>query len=473
MKRLMVFVGIGCGIGCGATQGEPPEVVPTEPAPVAETAVATDAGAAKVKAPFERRLFPQKYSATSHLENDWNTFQENYLAEYLGDDNPATSWTEGKEDVGLGERVMVDLTPLGDASKLRLEIRNGYQKRDELFARNARAKDIVVRLKPSGLESKHTLTDAQGWQSVVVEQPTGPLSGYEIVFNSVYPGSKYKDLVISDIQTYVTALTPDNPDFETSKQKRLLDWIADRRLAAKTFKEAARGSMPIASHYAGSDLPGADSDPELCFHDCPLPFDRASKAWGAGKPAFGALAAAAQERFAGWKHIRLSTTDQRSIPQAYNFRFPGSWWGDILVYEGDEAAILMPATRKLAFLNAKNLKRVYVETNALLPERAVQGKAPGCNQEDKEARHYFTPDTTGPLRTLLITACGLYEEREGYGEGRYWQVIKYAANGEMSYLFDYFTASKYEWIKRKGAPLLKKVTRLSTGGAVDTQFVTK
>jgi len=473
MKRLMIFL----VMGCGATQGDEPELPqgegqkPLAVAPQVQPVI--DAGVAKLTTPLERRLYPQKYSSSSHLENDWNKFQENYLAAYLGDDNPETSWTEGKQDVGLGERIMVEHTPLDDASNVRLEIRNGYQKTPRLFARNARAKDIVVTLKPSGLTSKHTLTDSEGWQSISMKQPTGPLQGYEIQFNSVYKGSKYEDLVVSDIQTYVTALTPDNPGYETSKQKRLLEWAADRKLAAKTFKEAAKGSMPVAAHYKAKTIAKRKYQCSEDTGECPLPFQRASSMWGDGKPLFGSLEAAAEENFQGWKQVRISTTDKRPIPRADNFRFPGSWWGDVLIYEGDEAAILLPTPRLLAYFNAKNLKRVYAEADAIEPRTAINGKLPGCKREGRDSHFFFTPETEGPLRTLLIVTCGLYEDREGYTTGEYWQVLNYEDSGALSHLFDFYSATQFSWTQKNGAPFLSTVTRLSTAGADDTRFTAK
>lgn len=470
MKRLMIFL----VMGCGATQGDEPDVPKAETllpsAIVAPAQPVVAAGAAKLSAPFERRLYPQKFSSTSHLENDWNTFQENYLATYLGDDDPKTSWTEGKADVGIGERVMVEHTPLEDASTLRLEIRNGYQKTPRLFTRNARAKDIVVTLKPSGLTSKHTLTDSEGWQSIAIEQPVGPLKGYEIQFASVYKGSKYEDLVVSDIQTYVTSLTPDNPGYEASKQKQLLDWVSDRRLAAKTFKEAAKGSIPVAAQYETTAL----GERQKACQNCELPFQRASRMWGNGKPLFGSLDAATEEQFDGWKQIRISTTDKRPIPRADSFVFPNISWQDFLLWDDAETiGIVVPTPRLLAYFNAKNLKRVYVETGAVAAKAALEGKLPGCKAEDDLKHFFFTPDTDGPLRTLLIASCGLYSDREGYTPGQYWQVLKYEDDGRLSYLFDFFSASAFTWTEKNGAPFLESVVRITTTETEDTKFTAK
>lgn len=461
-------------MGCGASQGDSPELAP-EPAkaePVETAPAAEVVEAEALGEPIERRLFPHSYSSSSHLENDWNKFQENYLASYLGDDNPKTSWTEGKSDVGLGESITVEHTSLDDATRLRLEIRNGYQKSPRLFTRNARARDITVKLLPSGTTTTHLLTDSEGWQSLMVEQPRGPLRGYEIRFDSAYKGTHYEDLVVSDIQTYVTAQTPDNPSFEMSKKKKLLSWIKARKLAAQTFKEAAKGSIPVAPVYQmkkdSNSLPAGED----CMDDCPLPFARAAQKWSRAK-AHKALAGEASSEFAGWKQVRISAVDQRQIPQADVFRYPGSWSRFELFEIGDEPSINLPMTQQMAYFSSKALKRVYVEEGAVSASSVLKSKAPGCKREDKEKQFFFTPTETGAMHLLLIAACGLHESRDGYSEGSYWQLLAYGDGGSLEYIFDFYSAHQFSWQQRSGAPFLKKVARVSTAGAYDTVFVAK
>jgi hypothetical protein len=472
-------------MGCGASQdGTPdkaaePRTAATETAQEAKSPdLKTEAKPvpAKLEAPVERRLYPAKFSASSHLENDWNKFQENYLATYLGDDNPKTSWTEGKSDVGLGETIMVEHTHLDDATMLRLQIRNGYQKSPSLFTRNARAKEITLKLLPSGLTSKHTLKDAEGWQTVSVEQAQGPLHSYQIQFDSVYKGSHYEDLVVSDIQTFVTSLTPDNPSFELSQKKRLMDWVDDRRLAAKTFKEAAKGSIPVAPRYKSSEVaksaaPGEGADDfEGIF---PLPFKRSEKAWGASGDLYASLDKAATDKFKSWKQVRISVVDKRRIPQSDAFNFPGSWMQAMMWDMGDEPAITMPTTRQLAYFSANALKRVYVESASVDAAKVLKGAAPGCKRKGGDKHFFFTPNAEGPLRQLLIATCGQYEEREGYSTGSYWQVLTYGNDGQLDKLFDHYSAYAFQWSKKSGAPFLNKVARVSTGGANDVNYVAR
>src|SRR4051812_47923191 len=90
----------------------------------------------------ERRPHLAAAEASSYLVNDWNRFQENYLPLYLGDDDAKTAWNLKTE--GVGEWVRVHVTPMEGATRVRLKVRNGYQKSDKLFAANSRAHGLTV-----------------------------------------------------------------------------------------------------------------------------------------------------------------------------------------------------------------------------------------------------------------------------------------------------------------------------------------
>src|SRR5262245_42939928 len=104
--------------------------------------------------PTERRLHTDNVDASTFLWNDWNKFVENYHPNYIADDDAKTAWVEGAKNSGDGEWVRVNVTPLDNTTKVRLRIRNGYQKSKDLYKANARAKGITVRLLPSKLEKK-------------------------------------------------------------------------------------------------------------------------------------------------------------------------------------------------------------------------------------------------------------------------------------------------------------------------------
>jgi len=176
---------------------------------------ATPANAAP---PTERRLHVASAEASSYLVNDWNKFQENYLPLYVGDDDPKTAWTLKTE--GIGEWLRVHVTPMAGATKIRLRVRNGYQKSDKLWAANSRAKGLTVVLLPSKKTVDVELTDKPGWQELAVDQPAGPFEAVELRVRSVYAGKKYDDLCLSDVQLFATATTADNPRSRSSGCRR-------------------------------------------------------------------------------------------------------------------------------------------------------------------------------------------------------------------------------------------------------------
>ena len=199
-------------------------------------------------APVERRLHSDRIEASSFLWNDWNRSVENYHPSYVADDDPATAWVEGARSSGAGEWVRVQVTRLEKTTRIRLRVRNGYQKSKDLWKANARAKAVTVRLLPSKAEKQVTLADADGWQEVVVDQPSGPLEAVELAIGSVYEGTKYADLCISDVQVLATSETPDNPAFEKSKLSKLMSWRSARTAAAKGFA-AHKVELPIYPAY--------------------------------------------------------------------------------------------------------------------------------------------------------------------------------------------------------------------------------
>src|SRR6476469_7199032 len=145
------FLAIVLGLSGVAGAAAPPA-----PAPAAQ------------RPPRERRLHVAAAEASSYLVNDWNKFQENYLPLYVGDDDPRTAWSLKTE--GIGEWLRVHTTQMEGASKLRMKIRNGYQKTPRLFEANSRAKEMTVVLLPSKKTVDITLKDASDWQEIAVDQ---------------------------------------------------------------------------------------------------------------------------------------------------------------------------------------------------------------------------------------------------------------------------------------------------------------
>jgi hypothetical protein len=55
------------------------------------------------------------------------------------------------------------VTPLRDATRLRLRVRNGCQKSDRLWKANGRPHTVTVTLLPSKVAATRTLVDQMGW----------------------------------------------------------------------------------------------------------------------------------------------------------------------------------------------------------------------------------------------------------------------------------------------------------------------
>src|SRR5712671_5542447 len=105
-------------------------------------------------APVERRLHIAQAEASSFDKNDYNRFEENYLPLYVADDDPSTAWTEGVPGDGAGQWLRVRFSSMKGATKVRLRIRNGYQKSHKRFVDNERARKVTFKLLPGGATSE-------------------------------------------------------------------------------------------------------------------------------------------------------------------------------------------------------------------------------------------------------------------------------------------------------------------------------
>lgn len=197
-------------------------------------------------APTERRVYSNDADASSAVPTRWEGFVELGNPNYALDDDPATAWVEASPGSGAGEWLRVDIAPLDKTTKVKLKIRNGCQKSKDTFAQNARAKDVTIRLLPAGIDKKVTLTDKDGWQDVLAEQPAGSFTGVELRIASVYEGEKTKDLCISDVQVTAASEVASVPGFEAQKQKALAEWRTTRAAYAKV---AAKKPLPLHESY--------------------------------------------------------------------------------------------------------------------------------------------------------------------------------------------------------------------------------
>jgi hypothetical protein len=445
---------------------------------------------AKQNPPKERRLHLANAEASSYLVNDWNKFQENYLPLYVGDDDPKTAWSLKTE--GIGEWIRVHVTPMEGASKLRMKIRNGYQKTPRLWEANSRAKELTVTLLPSKKTVDVTLEDKSDWQEIVVEQPAGALEAVELKVKSVYAGKKYDDLCISDVQLFVTATSSDNPAFEKQRLEKIATWKKDRVAAAKLFKTKLGQSLPLAPQYVATPRDDAEAlakavvknpctgnnyDPVCEISHALAP---AVKAGQTGKHA-AALAIAsdlARGKFAAMTAVRVSVRDKREIPKVDGVCAP------ILEFcEMDpcENALPLPLTNQLGYLDREALALVEQTGLPTFADAALH-KPPQCNRQEHTTFAWALRDApngspeagVGPLRALLLVNCGLVDGREGSFPAARPQLLVFGADGRLEVTVGTSTAATLDWDRGQDGPKLARATVWRNDGweVLDVEAVT-
>jgi hypothetical protein len=117
-----------------------------------------------------------------------------YALIHLVDGNPDTSWVEGVEGDGVGEKVTIILS--NKARLKRFRIRNGYWE-EKYWSMNNRVRDLML-VGDNGISFTQTLEDIPDEQAIILpeEWETGEIT---FIIQSVYPGSKWQDTAITEI----------------------------------------------------------------------------------------------------------------------------------------------------------------------------------------------------------------------------------------------------------------------------------
>lgn len=105
---------------------------------------------------------------------------------------------------GLGEYLEIPLTEPTDIKAIR--IRNGYQKRNELYFRNGRVKELIVDVSagPRQSNQRYSLADLPDYQTLSL--PVAGATRIRLTIGSVYPGERFlgapafDDTAIADVQ---------------------------------------------------------------------------------------------------------------------------------------------------------------------------------------------------------------------------------------------------------------------------------
>ena len=405
----------------------------------------------------ERRLHVAAAEASSYLVNDWNRFQENYLPLYVGDDDPRTAWN--LKTAGIGEWLRLHVTPMQGATKVRLRVRDGFQKSPKLFAANSRLRQVRVVLLPSNKVITVDLADTIGWQEVAVDQPPGPLDGVELHIESVYPGKKYDDACLSDVQVYVTATTPDNPAYEKQHFDKILTWKKERAEAAALFKTALGKTLPVAAQYAVTARRDPDGErprrdtvsgrckgAETCWMEAQLGGVVEAGDLGNAAAAVETARAATRDQFAKMTPVRVSVQDRRPVPRVDGICTPTL---DSCEADPCEEALSLPLANQTGFLRADGI--ALIEQSGLPSYAdAAAGKPAACHTDAGGTFAWALRDSAvdggiGQTRALLLLRCGLVEGREGKFTAHHTQLLVYGDNGTLQLTADTGGASLFDW----------------------------
>lgn len=130
-------------------------------------------------------------SASSTLEPDLA-----YSPANLFDARKEFVWVEGnKTSAGAGESLNFEFEEPVNITAI--QVWNGYQRSDAHLAANARVRDFEFGSKEAGL-TKYTLRDTKAGQKIELAVAAKGQQ-FELKIASIYPGSQYKDLAISDL----------------------------------------------------------------------------------------------------------------------------------------------------------------------------------------------------------------------------------------------------------------------------------
>lgn len=135
------------------------------------------------------KQIPAQVAASSTLKP-----QSAYNVQNLFDGRKEFTWCEGSESDGVGESIAISFTKKQLISGFRLY--NGYQRSKKHFTANGRVKQIEVKT-PTSIDIL-TLKDSYGAQDILLAKPV-ETKNITITVLSVYSGSKYKDLCLSEL----------------------------------------------------------------------------------------------------------------------------------------------------------------------------------------------------------------------------------------------------------------------------------
>ena len=119
----------------------------------------------------------------------------------LFDGNTDTAWCEGVKGHGIGETIYFEWA---DAAPLKgLFITNGYTKNKETWTKNARIRELGIRVWdrswPKGRSFTIRLQDSPLEEEILLPWRVNNPERLRLTIKSVYPGSKWQDTCVSEV----------------------------------------------------------------------------------------------------------------------------------------------------------------------------------------------------------------------------------------------------------------------------------
>ena len=134
--------------------------------------------------------------ASSELQADDDAY---YGAKNVLDGDPTTAWNEGDSGDGTGQWIRLSADT--DQVVVGIHIMGGYDASKDIYDWNNRPKDITIAF-DDGTSFDVTLSDSYNvMQDITFEHPV-QCKTITITVNTIYGGSQYQDMCISEIEPY-------------------------------------------------------------------------------------------------------------------------------------------------------------------------------------------------------------------------------------------------------------------------------
>ena len=138
-------------------------------------------------------------SASSMLEEEINNKEHINYPSYMFDEDDKTSWQEGVEGLGSGESASVNLEGVYQVNYICFKLGNWTN--EKWYSQNSRPKTLSLNIDGELIE----LSFPDGMEERWVKIENAPKSSYLYVYlGDAYPGTKYEDTCINEIELYGT-----------------------------------------------------------------------------------------------------------------------------------------------------------------------------------------------------------------------------------------------------------------------------